>query len=80
MTDEEGWRRRFTAPTVDGVSWSSTVAGRLAIVSTESGTSQAWAYDVENGERRQASREASERRGAPHARRLRNRVVARPAG
>ena len=45
---------------------------RLAIVSTESGTSQAWAYDVENGERRQASAErASEpKRSAPHPRRL----------
>lgn len=57
MTEEAGWKRRFTAPTVDGVGWTSADPSRLAIVSTESGTSQAWAYDVENGERRQASRE-----------------------
>ena len=51
------WRRRLTTPTVSGVSWSAQVPERLAIVSTESGTSQAWSWDLATGERRQASAE-----------------------
>ena len=58
------WRRRLTTPTVGGVSWSARIPERLAIVSTESGTSQAWSWDLATGERRQAS---AERVGAEEA-------------
>jgi dipeptidyl aminopeptidase/acylaminoacyl peptidase len=51
------WRRRLTAPTVDDVQWAAAVPDRLAIVSSESGRSQAWAWDLRTGERRQASSE-----------------------
>jgi dipeptidyl aminopeptidase/acylaminoacyl peptidase len=51
------WRRRFTAPTIDDLRWSAARPERLAIVSTESGTSQAWAWDLGTGSRRQASDE-----------------------
>jgi dienelactone hydrolase len=49
------WRRRFTTPTIDGVQWSVTRPERLAIVSTERGSSQAWSWDLATGDRRQAS-------------------------
>jgi dipeptidyl aminopeptidase/acylaminoacyl peptidase len=49
------WRRRLTAPRVDDVDWNATAPDHLAIVSTESGASQAWAWDLSSGERRQAS-------------------------
>jgi dipeptidyl aminopeptidase/acylaminoacyl peptidase len=51
------WRRRLTAPTVDDARWSASNPEHLAIVSTESGRSQAWAWDLASGERRQASTE-----------------------
>lgn len=57
MSTGPAWRRRFTAPTVGGVRWNATSPHRLAIVSTESGTSQAWSWDLAAGERRQASAE-----------------------
>ncbi len=55
MVTTTDWRRRLTAPTVDDVGWSASAPDHLAIVSTESGTSQAWAWDLSSGERRQAS-------------------------
>ena len=51
------WRRRLTAPTLGAVAWNSSHPSRLAVVSTESGTSQAWAWDLDRDERRQASGE-----------------------
>jgi dipeptidyl aminopeptidase/acylaminoacyl peptidase len=45
----------LTAPRIDDVQWSGALPDRLAVVSTESGTSQAWAWDVASDERRQAS-------------------------
>jgi dipeptidyl aminopeptidase/acylaminoacyl peptidase len=49
------WRRRLTTPTVADVRWSAASPNRLAIVSTENGSSQAWSWDLETGERRLAS-------------------------
>lgn len=49
------WRRRFTTPTIAGVRWSDARPNRLAIVSTEHGSSQAWSWDLETGERRRVS-------------------------
>lgn len=57
MVTSTDWRRRLTAPTVDDMHWSAALPDRLGVVSTESGTSQAWAWDVASGERRQASTE-----------------------
>lgn len=55
MVTTTDWRRRLTGPTVDDVSWAPAAPDRLAIVSSESGRSQAWAWDLGTGERRQAS-------------------------
>ena len=57
MVTSIDWRRRLTAPTIGGVSWNAVHPDRLAIVSTESGSSQAWAWDLDRDERRQASAE-----------------------
>ncbi len=53
MTDP--WELRFTAPRIEEVRWAAGAAERLGVVSTESGRSQAWAWDLATGERRQAS-------------------------
>ncbi len=53
MTDV--WRQRFTAPTLNQVRWAPAAPSRLGVVSTESGTSQAWAWDLASGSRRLAS-------------------------
>ena len=81
MVTSIDWRRRLTAPAIGGASWSSARPGRLAIVSTESGTSQAWAWDLDLDERRQASAEgvgAEEVHMTPDG--DRRGLVARPAG
>ena len=57
MATATDWRRRLTAPTIDDASWTGRAPDRLAVVTTESGTSQAWAWDLATGERRQASSE-----------------------
>ncbi|MGH2539509.1 MAG: prolyl oligopeptidase family serine peptidase [Actinomycetota bacterium] len=57
MVTTTDWRQRLTAPTIDDVSWTDRAPERLAVVTTESGTSQAWAWDLATGERRQASDE-----------------------
>jgi dipeptidyl aminopeptidase/acylaminoacyl peptidase len=49
------WRERFTAPSIEEFRWAADVPSRLAVVSNESGSSQAWAWDLETGARRQAS-------------------------
>lgn len=49
------WRRRLTAPRIDGVDWTAAAPDRLAVVSTEDGSSQAWAWDLATGTRRRAS-------------------------
>jgi dipeptidyl aminopeptidase/acylaminoacyl peptidase len=57
MTDMPAWKHRYLAPRIDDVTWASQRPDRLGVVSTESGSSQAWAWDLSNGERRQASAE-----------------------
>ena len=57
MVTTTDWRRRLTAPTVGDVSWRSARPDRLAVVSTESGVSQAWSWDLGSGTRRIASAE-----------------------
>ena len=52
---EPAWKRRFTVPTISEVRWASSVPDRLGVVSTEGGSSHAWAWDLATGERRQAS-------------------------
>lgn len=55
MTDAPLWHRRFTAPRVDQVDWASAAPDRVGVVSNESGSSQAWAWDLSTGARRRAS-------------------------
>ncbi len=57
MTDLPAWKRRYLAPRIDGITWATKRPDRIGIVSTESGSSQAWAWDLATGERRQASAE-----------------------
>jgi dienelactone hydrolase len=49
------WKRRFTAPSIDAVTWARLMPHRLGVVSTENGSSQAWTWDLDSGERRLAS-------------------------
>jgi len=55
MTD--AWRLRFTAPTISQIRWAADAPERLGVVSTESGTSQAWAWDLHEGTRTLVSTE-----------------------
>ena len=57
MSDLPAWKRRYLAPRIDGFTWAAQRPGRLGVVSTESGTSQAWAWDLDSGGRWQASAE-----------------------
>ena len=56
MADAPPWHRRFTVPRIDRVDWSSAAPDRVGVVSNESGSSQAWAWDLTTGARRQVSR------------------------
>jgi dipeptidyl aminopeptidase/acylaminoacyl peptidase len=51
----EPWELRFTAPQIAEVRWTPRAPDRLGVVTTESGRSQAWTWDLLTGERRQAS-------------------------
>lgn len=55
MPETPLWHRRFTAPRIAQVTWSTAEPDRLGVVSNESGASQAWSWDLSTGERRQAS-------------------------
>ena len=57
MTDPPAWQRRFSATQVGFPCWSPSAANRLAFVSNESGSWQAWMTDRSTGERRQLSTE-----------------------
>jgi dienelactone hydrolase len=52
---EAAWKRRFTDPTISQVAWASEAPNRLGVISTEGGSSQAWAWDLTTGERHRAS-------------------------
>jgi dipeptidyl aminopeptidase/acylaminoacyl peptidase len=55
MSDRPDWPRRFSAPRIDRMAWSAVAPDRLGVVSNEGGSSQAWAWDLATGERRQVS-------------------------
>ena len=57
MTEPPVWQRRYLAPSILQVRWATGRPERLGLVSTESGSSQAWLWDLATGERRQASDE-----------------------
>ena len=57
MTEMPAWKRRYLAPRIDSVTWAAQRPDRLGVVSTEGGSSQAWAWDLSTGDRRQASSE-----------------------
>ena len=52
---QEIWKERFTVPTVSELRWASGSPDRLGVVSTEGGSSQAWAWDLATGLRTRAS-------------------------
>jgi dipeptidyl aminopeptidase/acylaminoacyl peptidase len=55
MTGEPTWKRRYLAPRIDTVTWAAQRQDRIGVVTTESGSSQAWAWDLITGQRRRAS-------------------------
>jgi dienelactone hydrolase len=55
MSDAVAWKGRFTAPRIADLRWASTAPDRLGVVTNESGTWQAWSWDLATGVRRQAS-------------------------
>lgn len=55
MPERPAWIRRFTAPTLGFPSWSAARPERLAFVSTQSGSWQAWTADLGSGIHRQVS-------------------------
>jgi dienelactone hydrolase len=52
---EPRWQRRFTTPRIIQLAWADRSPDRLAAVTNESGSWQAWAWDLSTGERRQVS-------------------------
>ena len=57
MSEAPAWKRRFTAPTIRFPHWASGAPERLAYVSNEHGSLQAWSHDLDTGERRRLSDE-----------------------
>ena len=55
MGTRPAWTQRFTHPTIEQVSWSPGSVDRLAAVTTEDGSTQAWAWDLRSGDRRRVS-------------------------
>jgi dienelactone hydrolase len=45
------WKLRFTTPSIAELRWAAGRPERVGVVSTESGTTQAWAWDLESGRR-----------------------------
>lgn len=58
MTETPAWERRFTAPQIGFPVWEDAAPNRLAFISNESGSWQAWSLDLSSGERRQVTNEA----------------------
>jgi dienelactone hydrolase len=54
---KERWVRRFTATEIDFPAWDEAMPGHLALVTTRSGTRQAWAHDLADGSWRQVTDE-----------------------
>jgi dipeptidyl aminopeptidase/acylaminoacyl peptidase len=55
MSDAPAWILRFRRPTIEQVVWAPRAPERLAAVSTEGGSWQAWAWDLTTGRRRKVS-------------------------
>ncbi|HET9673127.1 MAG TPA: hypothetical protein VFQ40_09820, partial [Actinomycetota bacterium] len=55
MSDEPTWVRRFTAPTIEQIAWAPGAPERVAAVTTEDGSFQAWSWDLGTGARSRAS-------------------------
>jgi dipeptidyl aminopeptidase/acylaminoacyl peptidase len=51
----DDWRDRFTAARIDQVAWGADAPDKVAVVSTEDGTAQAWSWDLGSGDRLRAS-------------------------
>lgn len=51
------WKQRYRATWIGLPRWSEAAPDRLAVISTESGVTQAWTIDLATGERRRASGE-----------------------
>jgi dienelactone hydrolase len=57
MDDVPSWERRYRAPRVEFPVWARSAPDRLVHLSTESGSLQAWAWDLVDGSRRRVSDE-----------------------
>jgi dipeptidyl aminopeptidase/acylaminoacyl peptidase len=57
MGERPAWTRRFTHPTLEQVTWATLAPDRLAAVTTEDGSTQAWTWDLPTGRRRRVSGE-----------------------
>jgi dienelactone hydrolase len=55
MSERPDWTLRFTHPTIEQVAWPATRSDRVAAVTTEDGSVQAWAWDLRSDERRRVS-------------------------
>ena len=55
MSARPNWTLRFTHPTIEQVAWASEIPDHLAAVTTEDGSTQAWAWDLRSDERRRVS-------------------------
>lgn len=49
------WQERFTSPTIGSLAWAADAPHRIGVVSTESGSVQAWWWDLKTGQRGVAS-------------------------
>jgi dipeptidyl aminopeptidase/acylaminoacyl peptidase len=57
VTETPAWQRRFTAAQIGFPVWADAAPDRLAFLSNESGSWQAWSLDLSSGERRQVTDE-----------------------
>ena len=55
MSLEPAWERRFTATSVGFPAWSDAEPDHLALITTRSGASQVWTYDLGDGSWRQVT-------------------------
>ncbi len=55
MSEPPPWTLRFTTPAIEQVAWAPLAPDRLAAVTTEDGSTQAWAWDLATGSRRRIS-------------------------
>jgi YD repeat-containing protein len=55
MDSRPAWTLRFTYPTIEQVNWARDAPHRLAAVTTEDGSMQAWTWDLSSRERRRIS-------------------------